>query len=412
MSVSLTSAIGVLLRPLLFMLYFLSGFMPRNPHKWVFGSWSGKRFADNAAALYEYVASLGNGRIEPIWISSDPAIVARLRALGYTAHRTWSLQGVAACLTAGVYVFDGLTKDVNHWLSRGAKRVLLRHGVGIKKVERAIEHKGHRLYQLFYGSIWQRIFWSILLPWHRVRPDMLIATSPDHAEQGQIYYDVRPERMVITGFPRNDRLMRGLSEPEDGKVQAVLEALRRRNIPAFLYLPTFRDVDSGFEFPLEELNAMAARLGIVLLVKLHFVDGMRNRAYESGSDNYLLLVDAGIDPNLLFRAVDGLISDYSSVTFDFMLTWKPVLFFVPDLAEYLRDSRSFYYDFDQVTPGPKPRTVNELEVELRSILENGMGEWREKYDEVLQRFHTYRDAGASERVYAEIMQRFVRLPAQ
>ncbi len=47
--------------------------------------------------------------------------------------------GIWTCLTGGIFVFDGLTRDVNHWLSRGAKRILLRHGVGIKVLERGIK---------------------------------------------------------------------------------------------------------------------------------------------------------------------------------------------------------------------------------------------------------------------------------
>jgi CDP-glycerol glycerophosphotransferase (TagB/SpsB family) len=407
MMLSLEGAIGVLLRPLLFILYFLSGLVPRNSHRWVFGSWSGKRYADNAAALFEYVIEQEEGAIEPIWISIDANVIRSLRERGYAVYQPWSLKGIYACLTSGIYVFDGLTKDINHWLSRGAKRVLLRHGVGIKKVERAIDHPEHRLYKLFHGSPVQRLVWSYLLPWHLVQPDLMIATSPDHARQGQKYYEVDADQIIITGFPRNDRLLRTTDNSVEGPERIVLDDLSRRGLPVFLYLPTFRDVDSGFYFPLEELNHMAARLGIVLLVKLHFVDGLRNRSFISEADNSLVLVDAALDPNSLFGAVDGLISDYSSVTFDFLLTEKPVIFFVPDLADYLKHSRSFYYDFDEVTPGPKPGNVNELEAAIRSVIDNGMGEWQSKYQEVLDRFHTYRDARGCERTYREMVARFL-----
>jgi len=283
----------------------------------------------------------------------------------------------------------------------------LRHGIGIKKVERAIEHPTHRLYKLFHGSPLQRLVWSYLLPWHLVRPDLMIATSPDHVRQGQEYYGVGADRVVITGFPRNDQLLRtsgeGISRPD----QTMLADVTSRGLPVFLYLPTFRDDASRFEFPLEGLEQMAARLGIILLVKLHFVDGLRNRSFVSGPNSHLILIDAGIDPNGLFSAVSGLISDYSSVVFDFLLTEKPVIFFVPDLASYLQHSRSFYFNFDEVTPGPKPENVNELETALRSIIDNGTGEWRDKYQEVLGRFHTWRDAQSSERTYREIVARFL-----
>lgn len=407
MIVTFTGAVGVLLRPVLFGLYFLSGFVCRNPHRWVFGSWSGMRFADNAAALFEHVIAQEDQAIEPVWISNDAGVIRSLHDRGYAAYRPWSLKGALVCLTSGVYIYDGLTKDINHWLSRGARKVLLRHGVGIKKVERAIEHPAHRLYKLFHGSVAQRLIWSYLLPWHLVRPDLMIATSPDHVRQGQDYYGVSSDRVIITGFPRNDQLFRTSNDDTDRPGQAMLDNITRRGLPVFLYLPTFRDDDSRFAFPLEELNQMAARLDILLLVKLHFVDGLRSRSFIAGPESHLLLVDAAIDPNGLFNSVNGLISDYSSVAFDFLLTEKPVIFFVPDLDDYLRYSRSFYWNFDEVTPGPKLKNVNELEAALRSIIDNGMGEWRNKYQEVLDRFHTYRDAQSSERTYRAIVTRFL-----
>jgi len=404
---SLKGLAGVLFRPLLFFTYFLSGFAPRNPHRWVFGSWGGKRYADNAAALFEYVVAQGGSEIEPIWISGDARVIGNLRRRNFTVCRPWSPQGIAACLTAGIYVFDGLTKDVNFWLSRGARKVLLRHGIGIKNVERAIEHPEHRLYQLFHGSLLQRLTWSYLLPWHLVRPDLMIAASPDHLQQGREFYGVDADQIVITGFPRNDFLLSTTNNGTPDPEQRIFADLSLRGLPAFLYLPTFRDVDSGFEFPFVELDRMAARLGIVLLTKLHFVDGLRSRPFVSGAANNLIPVDAAIDPNRLFGAVNGLISDYSSVTYDFLLTGKPVIFFVPDLAAYVQHSRSFYYDFDEVTPGPKAGNVNELEVALQSVIDNGIGEWQEKYLAVLDRFHTFRDAQASARTCREIIARFL-----
>ena len=113
--------------------------------------------------MFEYVA-VQKEALELIWISTDEDVLQRLHDRGYAAYKPWSLQGIYICLTAGIYVFDGLTKDVNHWLSRGAKRVLLRHGVGIKKVERAIEQPEHRLYKLFHGSPMQKLVWGYLLP--------------------------------------------------------------------------------------------------------------------------------------------------------------------------------------------------------------------------------------------------------
>lgn len=407
MSPDFRDIISVLLRPLLFAIYYMAGFCPRNPRRWAFGSWSGLRFADNTAALFEYAAARADDGIEVIWISRDRRIVAMLRARNLKAHSRWSPAGIWACITSGVFVFDGLTRDVNHWLSRGSRRVLLRHGVGIKVIERAIATPSHRLYRLFHGNILQRLFWNYVLPWHAVTPDFATATSEDHLQQGVLYFGMTPQSMAITGFPRNDQLLDPQSPIETSPDCSWIRAARREGHPVFLYLPTFRDDAAGFVLPWQALDAAAGRAGVRLLVKLHVVDANRGIDRQVDEPRHLRLADSGIDCNSLFRLVDGLISDYSSATFDFLLTRKPVIFFVPDLDDYLRHSRSFYFNFADVTPGPKAKTVEELEQAMRHVAEDGIGDWRAMYERVLDQFHTFRDARACERTYHEIRRRFL-----
>ncbi len=413
MVVNLRNAIAVLFRPFLFIVYYLAGLWPRNPRRWVFGSWSGTRFLDNTAALFEYAAAKKQDGIEVIWVSRDRRIVKSLRQRNLNAHSTFSPAGIWACLTGGIFVFDGLTRDVNHWLSRGAKRILLRHGVGIKDIERGIKTPKHRLYQLFHGNVLQRLLWNYVLPWHAVTPDFAIATSETHMLQGALYYGMQSQAMAITGFPRNDQLLEAAPHYADSPDHAWIEAARRERQPVFLYLPTFRDDAARFLIPWQELDALAGRAGIRLLVKLHLVDANRGNGSAVGQTRHLRLADSTIDCNSLFQAVDGLISDYSSATFDFILTRKPVIFFVPDLDDYLSHSRSFYFNYADVTPGPKVKTTEALEQALRQAAMHGIGEWREQYEAVLDQFHVFRDACARERTYHEIRRRFlgVEVPA-
>jgi hypothetical protein len=63
-------------------------------------------------------------------------------------------------------MYDTIPKDVNFWLSRGASLVLLRHGIGLKKIERAIDSPDHRLFKLFHGNRLQRFVYGLAMPWH------------------------------------------------------------------------------------------------------------------------------------------------------------------------------------------------------------------------------------------------------
>jgi len=103
--------------------------------------------------------------------------------------------------------------------------------------------------------------------------------------------------------------------------------------------------------------------------------------------------------------VDGLITDFSSVAYDFMLTKKPVVFFQPDLEAYEANSRSLYFDYDEVTPGPRPRTLDELFEALVGVRRDGLGARRKDYLDLLDRFHQYQGAGSAQRSFRTILVR-------
>ena len=66
------------------------------------------------------------------------------------------------------------------------------------------------------------------------------------------------------------------------------------------------------------------------------------------------------DVSRLLLAADALITDYSSMMFDFAVTGKPMHFFVPDLEHYRGELRGFYFDLEAHAPGPVVRTLDDL----------------------------------------------------
>jgi len=398
---AIRNLIDVALRPLFLAVYFIGGLLPRDQSVWVFGSWSGRLAGDNAGAFFEYVSGLPEGPT-CIWVSADPKIVAELTSRGLRARSRSSVGGWIACSRAGVYVYDGLTNDINHWLSRGAKKVLLRHGVGIKRIERAIDNPSHHLFKLFHGKWWQRLVWAFLIPWHLTKPDWCLATSPEHARQAISFFGMDPNRIWVTGFPRHDKMLQG-GEPASA-AKAAAEAMRRSTRPTFLYMPTFRD-HSRFATTLwENLNETARRADVDIFVKLHFVDflrGAKPSAEQRVKWERITWIDPESDPTDLYGSATGLITDYSSVAFDMILFGKPIIYFIPDLSSFVED-RSLLYPIDEVTPGPKCRSFEELGDALVAASASGIGAWRDDYDTVLDRFHTYRDGQSSARVYQAI----------
>jgi CDP-glycerol glycerophosphotransferase (TagB/SpsB family) len=95
----------------------------------------------------------------------------------------------------------------------------------------------------------------------------------------------------------------------------------------------------------------------------------------------------------LYLAADSLVTDYSSVFFDFVLTDKPMVFLAPDLAEYRDENRGFYLDYHETVPGPVCTTTEEVIASLTSPDEHGptRARFRETYT-------PYDDGQASRRI--------------
>ncbi len=391
----------LILRPFQFLIYGLAGLVPRNPSRWAAGTWSGQRFADNTAAVFLHCQEQAPPDVEIAWITARRTIRNDLRDQGYRSMTRWSPSGVLWCLRSGVFVYDSLPSDVNYWLSNRAKLVLLRHGIGVKKVERAIDAPDHRLFKLFHGSRFQRIVYGAVLPWHRDVPDMVTACSSEHADQAIEYFGVDRFAIRMTGFPRHDRLAspgprRRGELPTKGKPVPG-------DRPVFLYLPTFRESILPQRFDWRTLEVAAEVADVTVAVKLHLVDatrGVRGLDVIESSDRICLL-DPSADPIDLYPNSDGLITDFSSVAFDYLLVDRPIIYFVPDLDDFM-DSRPLVYRLGDVAAGPICSDESSLAQAVKRAVANPSADapLRRMRKE---RFHQVPIGGASQRVVDAIV---------
>lgn len=128
-----------------------------------------------------------------------------------------------------------------------------------------------------------------------------------------------------------------------------------------LYAPTFRGNVSEATAPdALDLVRMAKDLGekYVLLIKHHPVVKERpDIPQEAG--NFAFDVTESLEIEELLSTCDICISDYSSLIFEYSLFERPLIFFAYDLKEY-DDWRGFYYDYEELTPGPVVQTTEEV----------------------------------------------------
>ncbi|WP_104524717.1 CDP-glycerol glycerophosphotransferase family protein [Blastococcus atacamensis] len=203
-----------------------------------------------------------------------------------------------------------------------------------------------------------------------------------------------------TGLPRNDLLSSPEREELRAKVRADLGIEPGQT--AVLYTPTWRDnlVFAGagsqdFEFAID-LEDFSARLGgdHVLLLRLHNMVMDRLEIVEGSAVH-----DVCSHPDIrdLYLAADLMVTDYSSTMFDFAITGRPLLFYTYDLESYRDELRGFYFDLEDVAPGPLVRDSREL-VTAIADLDSIRSEYAERYARFQETFCHLEDGSATERV--------------
>jgi CDP-glycerol glycerophosphotransferase len=132
------------------------------------------------------------------------------------------------------------------------------------------------------------------------------------------------------------------------------------------------------------------------LLRLHVVVSSKLRIDESLTD-FAKNVSGYPDIQELLLISDILITDYSSVMFDFANTGNPMLFFTYDLADYRDNLRGFYMDFEEEAPGPLVNNTDEIIENINNIDDIKM-KYNKKYKAFQEKYCPLEDGNASKRV--------------
>ena len=203
--------------------------------------------------------------------------------------------------------------------------------------------------------------------------------------------------LVRHGLPRNDLLVRGVDQEWiDAKKRELGLPTDRRLV---LYCPTFRDrarrLETPYDLPIDLEQARRA-LGddVYLLLRTHYLDSYKlsNRFAPFAAD-----VSKHHDVTELMLVADVLVTDYSSVMFDFANTGKPMVFFTYDYEDYVRDECGTYLDLPEVAPGPLVETTDALVEALRAV-DDDVEKYRERYADFRARFCEYETGDSARRV--------------
>jgi CDP-glycerol glycerophosphotransferase len=202
------------------------------------------------------------------------------------------------------------------------------------------------------------------------------------------------------GYPRNDPLTPGSPYAGDG------DAIRARlgigpGQTAVLYAPTWRENQTSMVTFLD-LERLSAELGedYVVLLRGH------SRTVKFGESLHDLpgVIDVTTYPEVtdLFLAADAMITDYSSVMFDYSVTRRPMIFYVPDMDDYRDSLRGVYFDLSEVAPGPVLSTQEEVTAAVRELDQAG-ARYATAYDAWVRRFNHHDDGHSAERVVHRLL---------
>jgi CDP-glycerol glycerophosphotransferase len=206
-------------------------------------------------------------------------------------------------------------------------------------------------------------------------------------------------RIVTEGYPRVDR--QRLSEPEVAATRRRLEdaglAVGDREI--VLYAPTwhgdsFTRPDDDIDDLVASVAALQAELGDerVVLLKTHQVV---HKLAAHRDELTRVLVPNAIPTNVMLGVAAGLITDYSSIFFDYLATGRPIVFYTPDDGHY-EQTRGTYFAPDEL-PGPVETDARAVGRTLRGLLTGDIPPL-DRYAAWQQRFTPYDDGAVAQRI--------------
>lgn len=194
--------------------------------------------------------------------------------------------------------------------------------------------------------------------------------------------------MLKLGVPRTDYFFKEAQLQEN--YQWSYEHLHLTNRIKLLYAPTFRDNELGMAKLHLDIAEMKQALGneYQLILKLH---PSISNDLEKLDDDFVIYVDKETPIETLLPVVDILITDYSSIPFEFALLQKPMIFFTYDLTEY-DNARGLSDGFLETIPGPHVFTTTEL----IEVIQNNTFDL-EKVRLFAEKWNKYSDGFSSER---------------
>lgn len=366
---------------------FMTKVLPIRKNVIVFQSNVGRNYTGNPKSIYEeMVAKKLDQRFRCYYILDNPhqTIPGNGKTVRNSRFFYYYLMAVA-----GIWISDA--RFPNYIIKRkGVTFLQTWHGTPLKKLALDMDS----LSMADEGTLeeYQENFRRSSKTW-----DYLIAQNEFSSQIFKRAFDFHGTMLEI-GYPRNDVLFRK-NNPE-----CIVELKKKLGIPldkkVLLYAPTWRDDayydKSSYKFvsPLDFKKVKdALSSDYIMIVKYHYM--VKECIDWSIYDGFYRVFDNSYDIADLYLVSDMLITDYSSVMFDYSLLKRPMLFYAYDLEQYKNTLRGFYFDFEKEAPGPIFTTTEEF---ITQVINYEPNSYKDKYELFDKKYHSYESGNAAEQV--------------
>lgn len=358
----------------------------------LFESNLGRNYTGNPRAVYEEMVRQGLDRqYKCVWFFEDPGKKIRGNAKIVKRARFQYLYYMAV---AKVWVFD--CRQPEFLIKRKETSYIQTwHGTPLKKLALDME----QIDSVVSSSIkeYHEQFRKNTATW-----DYLISQNHFSTETFRRCFDFKDKPIFEVGYPRNDILFRHNNERDIRRLK------EKYNIPldkkVILYAPTWRDnefyVQGCYKFvsPLD-FKKVQKELGdeYVFLVKYHYL--VSDKIDWSEYKGFVYSFNEKVDISRLYLIADMMITDYSSVMFDYSILKRPMFFFAYDLENYENNLRGFYFDFLKEAPGPISKTTDQLIWDIKNY---NAEQWNGKYKDFSDKYNSADDGMASKKIVEKI----------
>lgn len=349
----------------------------------LFESGIGKQYADSPRYIYEEMVRR-NLDYKYIWVTNTNV---RFPDINTKKIKRLSPQYYYYLAKAKVWINN---QNFPTYIEKRSETIYLQtwHGTPLKKMLNDIENITGRT-----DDYLERVT-NVARKWDYLISPSVYSTA---AFKSAFKYE---NKVLEVGYPRNDLFF---NQNETNKLSIRKKLGINPNKKIILYAPTFRDNQTAgnnkFLFNMAmDLNEMQQTLSddYVILMRTHVI--IKNKLSISEElEDFVFDVSGYSEMQELLLIADILMTDYSSVMFDFANTNKPMLFFTYDLETYRDEVRGFYMDFENEAPGPLVRNTEQIIQSVQQI-ENIQIDYTDKYQAFKTKYCYLEDGLASERV--------------